>query len=91
MVLVGDLGPFQEMFLPEQPWAFQFPFHDLGQPRQSSLRGLLYAPNFRGSSGWDLAQGRPSLRWNVSKFQVLPRVGKNRAHCCLLSLEACTG
>lgn len=50
------LGPFQEMFLPERPWASQFPVHDLGQPRQSSLQGLLYTPNFRGSLGWDLAQ-----------------------------------
>lgn len=42
MVLEGDLG---DLFLPEQPRASQFPFHDLGQPRQSLLQGLLCTLN----------------------------------------------
>lgn len=56
-VLEGDTEAFPgDLFLPEQPQASQFPFHDPGQSRPSSLQGLLSTPHHPGSSGWDLAQ-----------------------------------
>lgn len=56
------LGPFQEMFLPEEPQASQFPSHDLGQPRQTP--GAVVHPSFGGSQArtWPGQEVFPSFR-----------------------------
>lgn len=90
VVLEGDTGAFPDLFLPEQPRA------SVSIPRPGSAKakltpGAVVYP-FQRQSGLGLGpELTKPLTGSLSKFQVLPKVGKSQALCPLISLEACIG
>lgn len=91
IVLEGDTGASPgDLFLLEQPRTHSSHART-GRPKQSSLQGLLCTPTLSRQPGLGRGPELPRpMMGNLSKFEVLPKVGASQALCSLISSGART-